>query len=125
MRLTTISEILGCSRRGAELAEAISLDCDCGVRNSDMTIGARTEFDVGFCMPFIHRAGRLVYRLRRRIAITLLATMLTGIVGSVCFVVWVVRTTMPVVVVDENGRPVSGAIIFDWSRAMEARSRHR
>src|SRR5262245_63513420 len=74
-------------------------------------------------MPYIHGTGRLLYRLRRRIAATLLVTMLTGIIGLVCFVAWVVRTTMPVVVVDQNGRPVSGALIFDLSKALGARGR--
>lgn len=62
-------------------------------------------------------ADRVVRRWIRRVAVTVLIVMVTGIVAVAGFSAWVVSATVPVLVVDEQERPVSGAVVFDWSAA--------
>src|SRR5437867_4495880 len=59
-------------------------------------------------------------RWPRRLAITMLVTLITGLVLLAGFSCWVYFETMPVVVVDGSGKPVGGVAVFDMDAASEA-----
>src|SRR5216117_3042432 len=69
------------------------------------------------------KTDQVLRRWLRRLAVTLLIAMVTGIVGVAGLAAWVVSETVPVIVVDDRGQPVPGAVVFDMAEAVKASPR--
>ena len=62
------------------------------------------------------KSGR-AHRWLRRLTVLVLVASLGTIVLVAGFSAWVVAVTVPVMVVDGNGRPLAGVPVFDWKAA--------